>query len=316
MFSFVARTYDGQTVDLKDLVSFSYRRQRFNACDLLEAVFLFSNQDKKFTEVEFNYDNKILFSGIVEKQNAYMSSGGNFLKLNCKNRVALMMDNEVEPSTIFQKTAQNMYDLYAKPFGIKGTRFSSNPSINYLVIEKGRSCFDVINLFCRQMFEKPVLLTLDGYLTTQVLTGNTVYISNNVSGYNSFCFASLSYDRSKMVSKVYLKTDYENGNIYDIVLQNAYATNEKIVRERYLHPTDEWFRNISQYGYDLLESSRRDASCLEVWIPNIIKADVGDKILFIDQMGSYNNFYIVDLKVSLGKQGFITKIKAWDQKYI
>ncbi len=312
------KRYNGAWEALGEVAGFSLTEDRFAACSSLEVEVLLANKDRLYIGIILSAGGETLFEGVVDSQEMLITSEGRRRVFRCRSLSAGMADNELKPDTYFKPTAQTMFAQFAQPFGMKGTRFSSDPGQNYLVVEQGMSCWDAMDLYCRQVYHTPLYADREGYLQ-ETAAGNTksAWLSNSRSDGIRYSSISLIYNRSSMLSKVYLKTNYEmEENPYDIVLENPKAASRRIQRQRYLNPNERWYRDINRCGQNALFNSNIDCEVLTATLPGLQNLLIGTKVFFSEPVGEGNDYrvYRVEIRCNGGENQ--TKIYACHEEYI
>lgn len=313
------KTLDGKYVRLNHLISLYYNSDRYIPCDELTLTAVVENPSEEFCEVAITLDDGILFEGIVDRQTTSLSSKGKLLTLECRSKVALLLDNEIKPVCYFKLTSDELFSRYLKPFGVVGTDFPYPSNKNFIQIKKGSSYFTLLYEFCRYVYKKLPYITRAGIVTLNPVNKTLHTISNTKQNALYYSSISIKQQNDKIISKLYMKTgtdDLWGTGYYETIFKNENADKRHVLRERFYHPT-----GVVQYFKEsetkqLLEESNRDSFFIEVTLPYIKALDIGDKIRLVDEGICYEKLYISSLSYSFSeKSGMVTRLCLRDEKY-
>lgn len=286
---------------------------RYEPCDSLELEAAFAKPDRVYQEVFIHLDGRIIFEGKVDVQSFLQTNQGMRRLLRCRGLSAGMADNQPKPGVYFKLTPQTVFQQFAEPYGVRGIRFSSDKEQNYLVVEKGMSCWDVVDLYCRQSYRRPLCVTRDGYLKDTASEVQDVFWVSNLRS-DGLRYSSLTFHRNRgeMLSRVYLKNSYETEDEdFSYSTDNGVALLENVRRERYLFPSERWYQNLSQYGKETLSRSNIHSQTLEVVLPGIRDMEIGSVVKFPEAQGSEDlEFRAYYVHLHAGEDGTYTNIKA------
>lgn len=124
----------------------SYDREA--PADQLKAVFPADRVWPELAEVLAYREGQGVFRGIVDEQNTRLTGSGLSVELVCRSREALLLDNEAEPGTIRNLSAEALSRRLLEPLGLRPGA-GLQPAAGSLFIEKGTSCWTVLADFCR-----------------------------------------------------------------------------------------------------------------------------------------------------------------------
>lgn len=277
-----ARTIEGKRFLLNAPIVFEYYADRYVPCDSLEVTVPVSdnlNYGEEFCEVSAVLNGAKIFDGIVDTQILSYSDKGRLLKLSCRNKTALLLDNEVKPSIYFQLTSKQLFEKYAAPYGVVGTDFPFEVKQNFMQVKKGYSNWRVIQEFCLLAYKALPYINRKNILVLNPLTSNNIHLSK--SSFNGKRYSQISYKtyRHKQISRIHMKTATETyGYYYGVVIDNKVALNKGIMRERYYHPISKITVNAKGEAERIIKDSNRSAYETEVVIPEIIDVQIGDSI--------------------------------------
>lgn len=116
--------------------------------DLLKAVFPASGQWEELAGVSVYEGGKLLFAGPVDEQNTAFTPEGTEVELICRSRAALLLDNEAMPQTLRCPSLRVIARLFLEPLGFSEPVGSMEAGMGELTVQKGESCWTVLERFC------------------------------------------------------------------------------------------------------------------------------------------------------------------------
>jgi len=253
----------------------------------------------------------------VDTQTTSSSNKGNIIKIECRNKTALFLDNEVKPNIYFQLTSKQLFEQYASPFGVIGYEFPYEAKQNFIQVKKGSSYWKVINDYCLLVYKKPAYINHNNVLTINPINNTTHTISNTLKNAIKYTNLNVSLNRHKLISKLYMKTATETyGYYYGICIENKSAIDRHIKRERFYHPTSKVTANAKVEAERLVNQSNKDFAVIEVTIPALVNVSIGDNVKIADDVYSNNNLYISSVCHKADQNGITTKLKLLDKKFV
>lgn len=317
MFLIKGKTITGKTVIFNNPISLAYDADRYIPCDSLDFSCELQCENDEFCEVSVFIDNSLLFNGIVDRQTISISDKGRFISMRCRNKTALMIDNEIKPCFYYQLTSEQLFSKYAKPFGIVCADFPYSAKQNFIQIKKGSSNFTMLSEYCRLVYKKIPYITRANTITLNPLNQKLHIISNSTKNSLNYSSISIKQLNDKIISKLYMKTatDYY-GDFYGATFDNANAQKKHIARERFYNPTNIVALYKEAETKQILEESNRDSFVIEVTLPYIKNMDIGDCVKLVEDKLFYDNLYISKMSYVISPTaGKITKLYLRDKKY-
>ena len=117
--------------------------------DQLTAVFPAEEPWEALSVVRVFHEGKLLFGGIVDEQNATLSESGLQVELVCRSWEALLLDNEAQPAVLRSPSLEALWEKYLKPWGLAGYTGEKGAQTGEMTVEKGMSCWEVLEGFCQ-----------------------------------------------------------------------------------------------------------------------------------------------------------------------
>lgn len=318
MVTISGKTIKGSIHSFLSPISFVYEADRYIPCDSLEFTAPFQLKGAEFCEITVYLNGSLLFEGIVDEQKLSSSKSGRTITLCCRNKTALLLDNEVRPNIYFQLTSQQIFEEYAKPFGVLKAEFPYAAKKNFIQIKKGASRWKVIEEFCLQVYKVPPYVNRNRVLVTNPLTSRSFTISNTQNGALRFSKLDVKQNNHKVISRIYMKTGTDTYTyFYAYVLDNPNATAHKIAQERYFHPVSKVTALAMEEVQRIVRDSNREQLVVTVSLPFLQDISIGDSIFIVDECFSNNNLFVssITLKAS-EKDGVVTQLTLMDKSYV
>lgn len=316
MVTILGKTIGGQWLEFNNILSLNYDADRFIPCDSFDFAAIIQHEYEEFCEIVANLDDKPFFTGIVDKMEHIFSDKGQIIKMECRNKTALLLDNEVKPNMYFQLTSTQLFEQYARPFGIVGTDFPYVAMHRYLQIKKGASFWSTIQKFCHEIYFATPYINHNHILTLSPYNN----INHTLSNTAGLKFSSLRIinDYSKLISRLHMKTATEDyGYYYGVVIDSPIALSKNIKRERCYHPHDIRPNPGKDETQRLLNKTIREYYSVIVTLPSFEQIHVGDCIDIIDKNFHNSNMFVSGVNVVINQtQGIITTLTLKDKRHL
>lgn len=308
---------DGRTAGLGTPVALTYTANLLQPYRSLEVTLRSGAQTQDLRELMLTLDGETFFNGVIDQRSHLISKDGVFHVFSCRSKGgAQMSDNQQAPYTYFQVTDTQMMDTYAKPFGIVGSRFDSSASLNIFAVAERETYWDLMRNYCLQVYHKHPYVDKDNYINLTPYSGRNRKISNTAA--DGLRFASSETTRHRdAISKLYIKTGEDDfGNLYDLSYTNDVAQEAGIRREQYVDLTRSWEADADLYAQLQFFYSQIDMTEITVELPGWQDLELGDGITLEDGVMAQQNLYVGEYTVSVEEQGYFTKVKLWDKRYL
>lgn len=250
------------------------------------------------------YDGEMLvFCGQADEVAVIVSSGGAIVKITARSLAAGLLDNEAEPVTYKNPSAEFIFERHLKPFGIKTFDGDTQPFYGELKIEKGMSHWQVLEKFCKLRYGKTPVITGAG---TALMRGKRILPRTITFGRGGIeCLSARKKIRPyTLLSEVRLKLEKYGG--YKSVLKNNNVSNT-VTRVRYVNAFDD--NGAVKTADRMIENGNKN--CLEITLKcpvclcDVImgKAEIKDDIF-----GTGENMIIKSTEYVLDKNGENTTV--------
>ena len=315
-FSVTAKTVDGSTITLGTPETLSFDSSLLLPYEEMELLVPF--QDKKLLTCMVYADDSLFFEGAVEHQKAE-GDGDKLLRLSCKSKPGYQMsDNQVVPYAYFRVTADDIFNRYAAPYGIRGVDLDgldAGTTMGIMLISEKQSCWDCVVQYFVQAYDRVPFVSHDGYIVLTPFTGKTITLSNHSQNGVRFLSAAPSF-QNQMVSRVHFYTGEDDfGGLYDESYENETAKYYQCVRELYLNPERSWAANHSRYAKYLFYESMVDASARTVSVPGWLSVFPGDLVVLeLDESG-LQQLYAGQVSITVTRQEITSVLTLWDKTF-
>lgn len=314
--SIIGTTIDNESFIFSNIISLDFSASRFIPANSLTFSAPISDYTLKFSHISLKFNNSLVFNGIVDSQSLSINdSSVPFISISSRSISALMLDNEVKPAIYFKLSSDQLIKDHALPFGVKGALFPFPTTINFIQVKKSSSHWAVIDLFCKQKYNKTPFLTAENFITLNPFSDSIIQFSNSrLSNYIPFSSVKIIDNRTNIISKVFMKTGLGNyGPIYRTSINNPLADKLKVSRVRYFHPPNEWVKDSYSSANIHLLSPNVSSFSIKLTSPFILNAKVGDAASLYLPSHSYSNLYISDLAFSISSKGRYTSLTLLDK---
>lgn len=282
--SLSGKTIQGKIVPFPAVLELDYQEDRYVPCASLDITIPLEDESAEYCEVAAVFNGKPLFEGIVDRQITEKSDSGKLVRLECRSKTALLLDNEVKPAVYFQLTSSRLFERYAAPNGVLGKKFPYEARTYYLQVNKGSSCWDVLERFCLTTYRKQPFINRQRQLVIDADTGVTQTFSNRVAGATPYYKLTIRQKNDQYISRLHIKTATEaSGSYYGIVVDNSNALRRNIKRERYYHPKSTGKNDRELEIARVLDDADRNGFEAELILPGIHAVEPGDLALLPDE---------------------------------
>lgn len=115
----------------------------------LRAVFPAEKLWEDLAVVRVFHQGQVAFGGIVDEQNTALSGEGFTVELIARSWEALLLDNEARPAVLRSPSLGLLWERYFQPLGLTSVVGDQSPKAGELAVEKGTSCWELLETFCR-----------------------------------------------------------------------------------------------------------------------------------------------------------------------
>lgn len=255
-------------------------------------------------------DEKTVFKGQIDEIIGIKSNDGAITKITARSPSAFLLDNEAEPLTYINPSADFIFNRHLKPFGLTEYYADDVPFFGTLKIDKGMTHWQVFRNFC-----------INRYGAVPRITGNgKVYFNGNESGETIF-FGKSGIDytavreskrRFKLITEVKLKLT-ESGT-YGGSIKNENPECRSIERVRYVNATSD--KTTIQTADNIISKSNSDSYSIALECVGCLIESIGRSAVLNDDMfGEIENLTVRKIRYTVGSDGEKTTVTLGKERF-
>lgn len=278
--------------------------------DSLTAVFPSGdNNDYKFVRVI--YDEKVIFTGIVDSNKTVINSKGVSQAYQCRSLAGCLLDTQLIPQNIQNITDTIIYHRYLRRYGISVKELSNKPINGVLNVGRGKSVYTLLSTYCKKLFDAEPRINQWGeaVLDGKINSGSFVFTNgyNNLSK-NCYSCSEINIENSRygIIGKVYVRTGVEELG-YGLPVINKKADERAVDTVRYLDAST-GSGNCIYDAQRIIESSNNNALSLSVVCPCLVYNPLGGTAAVIANGDTYSDLFINGVSYTYTAAGIFTKI--------
>lgn len=234
MLSFALLDFDGNRKTLDKVFSVVYNSNSDVPADELTVTFLY---DKGLIEnadmIYAFWGDRVAFKGQIDEIINLFSAEKIVTKIVARSLASGLLDNEAEPVTYYNPTADFIFEKHLSPFGIREFEASKKPFYGSLKINKGMTNWQVFENFCKSRYGNIPRITADGKAYFEGCNKEQKAVFGFGKNEIHFCSYRENIKRYSLVSDVKVKLD-EFGS-YDTHIVNKNPDCRGIKRTRYVN---------------------------------------------------------------------------------
>lgn len=264
------------------------------------------NISDKVNLITAENNGKVVFKGIIDEVENIKNNRAVITRIKARSMAGILLDNEAEPVTYDNATADFIFDKHLKPFGIDEFVADNTPLWDNLKIYKGMTHWQVYENFCKNLYGSMPRITSDG-----------IALFNGGNEDDMLCFSdknigigyySINEDnkRYKLISKVMLKLKSFGGYVGSIENDNQNCSG--ITRVRLVNatadtsPVDTADKIIAQSNEDSYSVMLKCAGCfIDIMRKHCMVSD--------SVFGISDNLIVSKLRYVLDADGEITSVE-------
>lgn len=254
---------------------------------------------------------RLVFDGQLDELSRYKSANGTALRLCARSAAAVLLDNEAEPLSYRNPTAVLMYRKYLQPFGLDDVELDETPIIGYMRIDKGMTCWQALELFCKRRYGAKLMVSGAGRVYLRgYKNGKTVKFGADGIGYYSI---KENNSRYKLISEVRLKVKTTAGYLSKMI--NANPECSGIKRARYVNTTAE--NNSLTTADNIIRRSNLEGHKITVEFRGCATDILGANAEIDDSVfGKLSGLTVRKITYSLSDKGELTTVVLNDREEI
>lgn len=200
--------------------------------------------EKPLNEIAFmrlEEKGKVIFDGVADTITELYSDNNYYFEVYGRNKVSLLLDNEVLPAVYSRPSSEQISEIFLKPYGFNGYIGGTSVYNGIFNVAKGKSPWEIIESFCKTCYEALPYCSPD----------NVIYFNGLPSGEKitfgkgfdiDFSEYRSDIQRHKIISSVKIKRSEAEDYTTEIFSQEA--EKRLIQRQRYLNASNTQFTPI------------------------------------------------------------------------
>ncbi len=246
--------------------------------DTLTATFKGINEYSEYKYIRVIYDEKTIFTGVIDNLINSVNEYGKELTINCRSMSACLLDNHLQPQNMQNITDEIIYARFLQPYKIGINNISNKPYNGIINIANNTSIYDLISEYSKKVFSSVPYINSEGVaILNSNINSNIYYFSNTINPLtsNSYYCTSIVTENNRrgVVSSVYVKNN-ANETGYNHIVKNDTALSDEINCVRYIDATPYSGRCTYDANRMIDESNQKRFIC-RVKCPSLIYNPVG-----------------------------------------
>lgn len=282
--------------------------------DTLIAVFKGSTEFSTFKYLKVIFDEKIIFTGVVDSITNSVDDKGRSFTVNCRSMLACLLDNHIQPQNIQNITDEILYERFLKPLKIGINSISNKFCSGVINVGKGTNIYTILKEYSSKVFSATPYISSGGVVSLNgEINSNSFYFSNlnNPLTTNSYYCKSilLENNRKELISKVYVKNS-TNETGYNFIVENENAVNNGVERVRYLDATPNSGNCIYDANRMIYESNSKGLVCT-IKVPCLVYNPIGGTAVVNMDGRTFENLIIASASYTYSVNGIESEIKMY-----
>ena len=255
-------------------------------------------------------DEKAVFKGQIDEITGIKSIDGAITKITARSPAAFLLDNEAEPLTYINPSADFIFNRHLKPFGLTEYDADNVPFFGTLKIDKGMTHWQVFRNFCINRYGAEPRITGEGKgFFKGYESGETIFFGRSGIDYTAI---RESKRRFKLISEVKLKLT-ESGT-YGGSIKNENPDCKSIERVRYVNATTD--KTTIQTADNIISKSNSDSYSIALECVGCLIESVGRSAVLDDDMfGRIENLTVRKIRYTVGSDGEKTTVTLGKERF-
>lgn len=256
------------------------------------------------------FDEKTVFKGQIDEIIGIKSTDGAITKITARSPSAFLLDNEAEPLTYINPSADFIFSRHLKPFGLTEYDADDVPFFGTLKIDKGMTHWQVFRNFCINRYGTEPRITGEGKVYFKGFkSGKPIFFGKNGIEYTAI---RESKRRFKLISEVRLKLT-ESGT-YGGSIKNENPDCKGIERVRYVNATAD--KTTIQTADNIIRKSNSDSYSIALECVGCLIESIGRSAVLDDDMfGRIENLTVRKVRYSVGSDGEKTTVTLGKERF-
>lgn len=311
MLSFVVTYCDGTQIGIEDVLTVAMNSDVDVPADDLTITIPYAREITENADfITAFLDEKLVFKGKIDEIVGIKTTDGAITKIAARSPAAALLDNEAEPLTYINPSADFIFNRHLKPFGFEEYDADDIPFFGTFKIDKGMTHWQVLRNFCINRYRSEPRITGTGkVLFRGISTANAVVFGTYKENYISI---KESKKRFKLITEVRLKLTSFGTYSGSIKNENPECDGQK--RVRFVNATAD--KTNIETADDIIRQSNSDSysvvlECLGCRIENIGRPATIEDDLF----GKLENLTVRKIRYTVGSDGEKTTVTLGKERF-
>ena len=310
MLYFAGVDAEGVMYGLTRPVSVSIRAALDEACDRFSGKFLWKEGLPEFRFLLVSRQENLserYFYGAVDSQKEVVSDEGRFLQISARSLAFSLEDNEMLPTVIPAATPLILFYYFVRSLGFNMRCDDMNLSCGDIVVHKGDSVWDVLEVYSRRMFERPPRVNCYGEVWVGGYPMNQVPPVTIGDGVGIF-IAGLTTEkrRGDPISEVVILSPEDGSELQRVTHP---PTVEKGIQRRVCLVADGGLESAISDANVLLQKAAENCDRVEITCLGAPPTELGE-VLHVDDstFGVLENFLLTEVSYELSGKGEVSHL--------
>lgn len=221
--------------------------------------------------IRLEEDGRLLFEGIADTVTEIHTENSRYFEVFGRNRICLLLDNEVKPAVYNNPSSEQIFQLFLKPYGFDDYKGGTAVYNGIFNVSKGKSPWDIIESFCKTCYEATPYCSPDNlvYFDGMPSGGKITFGKDGDADYSEY---RTDIKRHLIISSVAVKRNETED--YNTEIFSSEAESRKITRRRYLNASNTQFTPI-YCAEKMLENGINNSWVISLKCPGVLTGCLG-----------------------------------------
>ena len=258
--------------------------------------------------VRAEYGGEVFFEGPIDEQEWTADGRGERLEISARSGAAVLLDNEAIPARYNCPSLDDLYQLYLKPYGIRGYIGSGSRCGAWFPVQSGISEWEVVRNFCVGVLGVMPRITEDNLLDASGLPAERLILfDNREPGTYRYTSMTERYRRSGVIGEIAYRSESDGAYSYRAV--NRTAAERKITARQVVGLADaaDWEKN-AVIGRRFMASEQGSRE-LALRSPQFVRCRPGDRARIKEAGGAeYVGWIVYEIRYILSGGAVISRV--------
>lgn len=298
--SFIIHDLNGNSHQIKDVLSFELSKNINAPCDGLRLTYISDKSEEEIKTVEVFDGEEKIFKGFCDTQQETLGSNGAISFIYARSSICLLVDNQAQPCIYQSPSVDSLFIKNAQQYGFN----NKLPSIfcdSLYQVSSGSSCYSAVNSFVNGITGKRVMA--DPYDNLFVPSENNVVDLNE---YNIISEKRI-INRGQALTSIDYKINSSDDYIYHCKSRFTESQDIKSSKKVNLSSLPEWQRKYTLSN--MLSTGSCSYYCAELTVDGCHNFALYDNVIYNGTyIGKLVDYYISSISSICDSKGKRTKL--------